>query len=379
MSGAERIYVKLKDLHANPYRRMATYPMRPEKVAALVQSIKTNEWWENIEVRRAPDGKGYQIAYGHHRLEALRKLYKPDDEVRVMRRELSAAQMLRRMADENLDYAGNDALIDIETVGAVIETYGAGHIDLSPLPEQTPKSWIRTVGGTRSYTILSVARFLGWTDMDREKSHQEKADDRATVAFQAWHAIQDGYVKLADFHALRKRRELVSRDAVAALVAAGRSQWIDYDRRAREAVLKGKDQEAAALREEGREKARAQAAKAREHYVTKQRSAEAIRRDPVIIRQRREVTVKEWIRQIRRDVRDVGQTDQFAEILRKLLAIVREGDVEPDELINLADDIVQARDRLVARWTRYEQDLRTVIRRRNITPVRRALAAKRSS
>jgi hypothetical protein len=132
------------------------------------------------------------------------------------------------------------------------------------------------------------------------------------------------------------------------------------------------------LREEGREKARTQAAKAREQYVSKGRSAQAIRRDPRLTTQRREVSVAQWIAQIRREVRAVGQSDQFAEIIRRLLAIVRDGDVEPDELISLADEIVAARDQLAARWTQYDRDLRDVIRRRNITPVRRALAAKRS-
>jgi ParB-like nuclease domain len=374
VSGAERIHVKLKDLHPNPYRRMATYPMRREKVAALMQSIKTNEWWENIEVRRAPDGKGYQIAYGHHRLEALRMLYSGNDEVRVMLRELSAEQMLRRMADENLDFAGNDALVDIETVGAVIEAYLTGDVELEK-PTDSRSDLIIEVDRAAvhfRYSPLTVGKFLGWLREDGRSS------ERVRVAFAAWHAIQDGYVKLADFHALRKRQDLVSRDAVDALVAAGRSQWIDFAARAREAEEKGKRERAEALREEGREKARAQAAKAREQYVTKQRSAEAIRRDPAITRQRREVTVKEWIRQIRRDVRAVGQSDQFAEIIRRLLAIVRDGDVEPDELISLADEIVAARDQLAARWTQYDKDLRDVIRRRNITPVRRALAAKRS-
>jgi ParB-like nuclease domain len=396
VQGADRIYVKLKDLRPNPYRRIKTYPIRAEKVTALAASITANDWWENVEVRRAPDGHGYELAYGHHRLAALRKLYKPDDQVGVMLRELSAEQMLRRMADENLDYAGNDALIDIETMGAVIEAYGAGDITLPAVPPKTPALSMKHVGGIppHIYTLQSVSEFLGWLHEDA------KPTDRARTAFAAWHALQDGWVKLADFHALRQRRDPVSREAVEAIVAAGRAHWEDFryraaqllrqaERAAADAVRKGNDERAHALREKaqeqadalreaGREKARSGAARARQQYVEKKRTAESIRRDPIITRSRRQVTIAEWIRAIRRDVRAVGQTDQFAAMLHKLLKVVEEGDVEPDELLSLADDIHAAREAFVTRWTQYEDGLRKVIRTKNITPVKKALPEKRS-
>ncbi len=61
---------QLKDVVSNPFRRTEKYPISPEKVAALIESIESTGFWENI-VGREVDGK-LQIAYGHHRLAALR-------------------------------------------------------------------------------------------------------------------------------------------------------------------------------------------------------------------------------------------------------------------------------------------------------------------
>ena len=64
---------QLKDVRPNPFRRSEKYPILKEKVEELVESIQTTGFWENI-VGREVDGK-LQVAYGHHRLEALKKVY----------------------------------------------------------------------------------------------------------------------------------------------------------------------------------------------------------------------------------------------------------------------------------------------------------------
>lgn len=43
-----------------------------EKVNSLVKSIKQTGFWDNILARKNKAGK-YEIAYGHHRLQALKK------------------------------------------------------------------------------------------------------------------------------------------------------------------------------------------------------------------------------------------------------------------------------------------------------------------
>jgi ParB-like chromosome segregation protein Spo0J len=49
--------------------------MQQEKIAALKESIGSTDFWDNLVARRALDGHGgIEIAFGHHRLEALKEL-----------------------------------------------------------------------------------------------------------------------------------------------------------------------------------------------------------------------------------------------------------------------------------------------------------------
>ena len=65
--------VAVKDLLPNPYRKIERYQLQPERLNALVRSIKDTSFWDNILARPNPDGsETYQIAYGHHRVEAVK-------------------------------------------------------------------------------------------------------------------------------------------------------------------------------------------------------------------------------------------------------------------------------------------------------------------
>ena len=106
--------IKVKDLEANPYRNIAKYPIDRAKVDALKTSIKETTFWDNILVRPHPKDKDkYQIAYGHHRHIALKELELKEVDIPV--RKLTDAQMLKIMAEENLEWSTSPAVI-IETV-----------------------------------------------------------------------------------------------------------------------------------------------------------------------------------------------------------------------------------------------------------------------
>ncbi len=64
---------QLKDVIPNPFRCIERYEIDPRKVAAIKESIESTEFWENI-VGRERNGK-LEIAYGHHRLAALKEMY----------------------------------------------------------------------------------------------------------------------------------------------------------------------------------------------------------------------------------------------------------------------------------------------------------------
>jgi len=91
--------VQIKDLEPNPYRDMENYPINSNKINHLIGSIKQTGFWDNVIARKS-NGE-IQIAYGHHRLEALKKVMKPTDEIEVPIKDLTDALMIQIMAKEN--------------------------------------------------------------------------------------------------------------------------------------------------------------------------------------------------------------------------------------------------------------------------------------
>jgi ParB/RepB/Spo0J family partition protein len=113
--------LKVKDLSPNPFRNIENYPINREKVDALKTSINQTSFWDNIVARK--NGRNYQIAYGHHRLIALKEI--GISEVDIPVRDLDDATMLRMMADENLFAWRNNTKVMNETVLAANEFLNA--------------------------------------------------------------------------------------------------------------------------------------------------------------------------------------------------------------------------------------------------------------
>jgi hypothetical protein len=100
--------VKVSQLRPNPFREIGEYPIDRAKVESLKLSIKETSFWENVLCRR--NGDGFEIAYGHHRLQALREL--GIKEVNLPVKKLSDAEMIRIMAAENLAWLTTPAVIN---------------------------------------------------------------------------------------------------------------------------------------------------------------------------------------------------------------------------------------------------------------------------
>jgi len=112
--------IPINHLEPNPFRNIKDYPINREKVESLKQSISQTSFWDNLLVRPKPEEKGnYQIAYGHHRLMALKELNIKEAELPV--RDIDDATMIRIMANENLDSWKTAPAVVIETVRAVKE------------------------------------------------------------------------------------------------------------------------------------------------------------------------------------------------------------------------------------------------------------------
>ncbi len=200
--------VPIEKLHANPFRRIEQYPIQEEKVEALVESIEQTGFWNNLVCREAED-HGYQIAYGHHRLEALFRFADKVDEritVNVEVKDLSDKEMLKIMARENMEEWGSDAWIDLETVRSTVEAYAEGKIDLEAPKDLNPNqrrfapSFVqgRRPSPERAYPYTSgtISRFLGWvTDSGRPK-------EKTRYALQALSLIERGLLEVSQVRGL---------------------------------------------------------------------------------------------------------------------------------------------------------------------------------
>lgn len=175
--------IALKNVLPNPFRDIDNYPTNAKKIETLVTSIEDTEFWENIVCRETPEStknnRIVQIAYGHHRMEALRQHNEKTGkypEVELIVKKLPDSQMLKIMANENLQEWGHSSDIERETVKAVVVAYAEGKIELNKPPAKQSKKTTRYApsfcAGWSSekldhpYTAESVRKFLGWKGVD---------------------------------------------------------------------------------------------------------------------------------------------------------------------------------------------------------------------
>lgn len=194
---------EIKNIVANPFRHIKRYPIRAEKIAALRESLQKTGFWDNV-VARVREGKA-QIAYGHHRLHALKEEYGPHHKVELIIKDLDDETMIQIMARENMEEWGSSAVVEQETIRAVIEAFANRLITLSRVPKMAgriryaPSFAIaegRITESDLAYTSQTVAEFLGWVHPDGTAQHKV-GDSLAALQF-----IDEGILKESDFDGL---------------------------------------------------------------------------------------------------------------------------------------------------------------------------------
>lgn len=312
----------IKDIKANPFRHIERYPIHREKVAKLRESIQQTDFWNNI-LARSRDGKA-EIAYGHHRLVALKEEYGPNHKVDLIIRKLDDETMIKIMAQENMQEWESDAAVIQETIRAVVEAYGQGLIALrsinlkdqaliryapSFIPGNPPPQ------GGLPYTAQSVADFLGWVKGNKQ------ADDKVYSSLTALQFIEEGLLKDSDFDGLRvTQAEAVINEARRARTrreAAARVHKMQAEQAAREAEAAERRREEAE-RERKRQEAEASAARAtRDAEARRRAEAEAKRHE----QQRREA---EEARKhaVKRQVVETQKAQKFTDEGRKQATVV---------------------------------------------------------
>jgi DNA repair exonuclease SbcCD ATPase subunit len=168
--------VKVTNIVPNPHRDLVRYPVQERRVQALMDSIGQTEFWDNILLRRKPGSDGvFELAYGHHRLEALKRLrYKVVD---VPVKEIDDATMLQIMANENHeDWSLTPGLIN-ETVRAAkvflekilsecdtFEDYKNRVGNISHPIWETPQAFGSTKGQGVGWTVIQKLLGSGWSE-----------------------------------------------------------------------------------------------------------------------------------------------------------------------------------------------------------------------
>lgn len=164
--------VQLKQLKPNPFRNLPHYPIDKDKIAKLKSSIKRTGFWDNLVARKAADGD-VEIAYGHHRRQALLDMYPGTHEVNVIVRELGDGDMIKVMADENDEVYNLTPAVINETVLAARDYLRV------PSPERHKEVLelmrLRGSPGTLKERDI-IAEFLDW-DVSRVKEALAELSD----------------------------------------------------------------------------------------------------------------------------------------------------------------------------------------------------------
>ncbi len=108
------VTVAIAEINDNPFRNPESYTYDQPKIDALKESIADTSFWENLLARKTKEGT-IELAYGHHRMQALRQLVEEglEDyaEIKLNVRpatQLTNERMLKIFAQENKDDWGEN-------------------------------------------------------------------------------------------------------------------------------------------------------------------------------------------------------------------------------------------------------------------------------
>ena len=102
--------IKLKQINKNPFRDLKKYPLHTDKIKKLEKSIQQTDFWDNLLARSVDDE--IQLAYGHHRLQALKNIYGDSFEIDINVKNIDDKTMFKIMVNENDSWYDSVANID---------------------------------------------------------------------------------------------------------------------------------------------------------------------------------------------------------------------------------------------------------------------------
>ncbi len=181
-------------IDSNPFRMEKEYPFVARKIEQLKRNYSDVGMWEGVIARKVDNR--YQIAFGHHRIEAARQAGMKT--VSIIVRNLTDTEMLQFMGRENMEDFNSDFLAMLNTWEAAVKFGDPGRQKLQ---------------------AVDIARLLGWTEIKYDSDAMNQTARACNAAFKL---IQGGYLFRNDLTDLsvKQAREICGR-------AQGRMEQLD--------------------------------------------------------------------------------------------------------------------------------------------------------
>lgn len=150
--GAAVQRIPIQQIRPNPYQPRREF--RPEELADLESSLRTNGLLQPITVRPAPGGSGYELIAGERRLRAATRLGWSD--IPAVTREVDDRTLLTLALVENLQRADLNAIEEASGYQRLVEEFGLTQQEVAEI-----------VGKDRS-TVANSLRLLQLPDSIRK-------------------------------------------------------------------------------------------------------------------------------------------------------------------------------------------------------------------
>jgi hypothetical protein len=156
--------IPLSQIKPNPFRDFELHPIDPQQVERLQASIAADGFWASVVARKV--GRWYELAFGHHRVEAARGAGLKSAPIEV--RDLSDWRMVRMLASENATQRGSTAAAALDAIAAIsrvvaFECWRHDATDIAKIfamsarPAETMWGRVRRESGIGEDCIISVA------------------------------------------------------------------------------------------------------------------------------------------------------------------------------------------------------------------------------
>ena len=143
---------------------MDNYPIDEIKIQTLTRSYNQSGFWRNINARPNPGVKGkFQLAYGHHRWIALKRLYGEDHVIDIVVENYPDATMLQMMASENNTDFRTSVAVTLETV-KVARQFLKEHPEEVKTKNPTKHVSVHAGGYHHSPEAFQISEFLDWSE-----------------------------------------------------------------------------------------------------------------------------------------------------------------------------------------------------------------------